>query len=107
VQDSIAILESDSSIIKVINRKDPVHPCEFEHHSFGFFNPWVDTWIGNTWYGFGWNCGVTRLDLIKPLLPVESWEQDFSKKVYDHNYKTALLKNSTAIHIGQNQSTHA
>lgn len=106
VDESLKILADNPRIIKVINRSDSVHPCDFEHGNYGILNHWVDPWCHVDWFGFGWNVGVTRLDLLQRFMPIVGKEQDLSKRIHDAGYKVALLKNSTAIHIGGEQSTH-
>lgn len=106
INESLKILRDNPNIIKVINRADAVHPCEFEHGTYGILEKWVDPWVGNEWHGFGWNVGVTHLDLLSHFLPIDCSEQELSKRIYEAGFRTALLKNSTAIHIGEGQSTH-
>lgn len=108
VNESIQILRCNPEIIKVINRKDAIHPVtEWYKDSFGILDKWTDPWCLNEWFGFGWNCGATRLDLLQEFFPLkDKSEQEISKEIYDAGYRTALLKNSTATHIGEGQSTH-
>jgi len=107
VNESLKILRDNPFIIKVINRKDAIHPAEFNYGNYAILDKWIDPWKFNEWHGFGWNCGVTRLDLLQEFFPLKDFsEQEISKIIYDAGYRTALLKNSTATHIGEGQSTH-
>lgn len=105
ISESIRIMESDPTIIKVICRKDAVHPCEFKN-GYGLLVPWTDPWKQNTWHGFGWNPGVTRLDLLQKFMPFGATEQEVSKAIYEAGYKTVLLEHGVCHHIGENDSTH-
>lgn len=107
IAESVAIMENDPSIIKVMCRKDQVHPIDLSvSERYGFLNPWADPWKGHTWHGFGWNPGVTRLDLLRQFLPLPEWEQELSKKIYEAGYKVAALANGVCKHIGGGRSTH-
>lgn len=103
---SIEIMESDPSIIKVICRSDSPHPRTFNDKGFAILEPWRNS-DGDLWCGFGWNPGVTRLDLLKTFPPFGLWEQDVSEAIHNAGYRTALLENGVCKHIGDGRSTHA
>lgn len=110
IKASIDIMENDRTIIKVLARKDMVHPCEYNKEcngdKYGILEPWTDEWKGITWHGFGFNPGVTRLDLLKEFIPFPKWEQELSALIYAKGYRTAALEKAVYHHIGQDQSTH-
>jgi hypothetical protein len=105
ITESLKIMQSDPKIIKVLCRSDSVHPCEFKN-GYGILEPWTDPWKGHVWHGFGWNPGITRIDLLAKFLPLKCDEQTLSKKIYDAGYKTALLEKGVCKHIGEGRSTH-
>lgn len=105
ISESIKIMEADPLIIKVICRSDAVHPCEFDS-GFGVLEKWTDPWKHEEWHGFGWNPGVSRLDLLKQFIPFSKTEQELSKEIFQAGYKTALLEKGVCCHIGGERSTH-
>jgi hypothetical protein len=105
IAESLRIMEEDPTIIKVICRQDYIHPCEFKN-GFGILEQWIDPWKNNEWFGFGWNPGVTRMDLLTKFIPFPQWEQELSKKIHDAGYKVALLEKGVCKHIGDKRSTH-
>jgi hypothetical protein len=106
ISESIKIMEADEKIIKVICREDISHPVEFKD-GYGILKYWIDPWKNNEWFGFGWNPGVTRCDLLKNFIPFPKWEQELSKQIYEAGYKVAALERGVCRHIGQGRSTHA
>jgi hypothetical protein len=110
IQQSIDIMESDSTIIKVLARKDSQHPCvhdkELNGFKYGLLQPnWHHE--GITWQGFSWNPGVTRVDLLKKFMPFRKWEQDVAEDIANTGYKVAELGMKVYTHIGDGRSTHA
>lgn len=110
---SIAIMEERPEIIKVLCRKDSVHPCEhnkitFEDgtipHQWDYLQSWKNK--GIVWRGFSWNPGVTRLDYLKKFAPFPQWEQNVAEEIWKKEFMTAELKRKIYTHIGQNRSTH-
>lgn len=109
---SIAIMEENSDVIKVLCRKDTPHPCEhnkltFEtpnlFHQWGYLEPWENK--GIVWNGFSFNPGVTRLDILRKY-SFPRWEQELAEMLSQNNWHTAELKRKIYTHIGQNRSTH-
>jgi hypothetical protein len=103
---SLEILKNNPHIIKVICRKDYEHPCKFNADGWGILEPWNDPWKGHEWFGFGWNPGITKLDILKQFTPFPKTEQEISKQIYMAGYRTALLEHGVCIHIGGERSTH-
>jgi hypothetical protein len=112
ISESINIMDNNPNIIKVLARKDMVHPCEYNiqvpgsDKKYGILEPWKDHWEGFVWHGFGFNPGVTRLDLLKRFIPFPEKEQQLSEKIYQAGYKTAALEEGVYYHIGEGRSTH-
>ena len=106
IKKSIEILKNNPDVIKVICRADAEHPCDFNADGWGYLEPWNDPWKNNLWHGFGWNPGVTRMDLLREIAPFSKTEQQTSKRVYDAGYKTVLLEKGVCTHIGFERSTH-
>lgn len=111
ISESIKIMERNPNVIKVLCRSDYVHPVTFnvdiENVKYGYLHPWEDPWKGHLWHGFGFNPGVTRLDLLKQLVPFGKTEQEVSKAVHDAGYKVVQLEKGVCQHIGENRSTHS
>lgn len=106
IKKSMEILKNNPDVIKVICRDDAEHPCEFNSDGWGYLEPWNDPWKNNLWHGFGWNPGVTRMDLLREIAPFLKTEQQISKSVYDAGFKTVLLEKGVCTHIGFERSTH-
>lgn len=107
---SIAIMEKDPMIIKVLARFESPHPCEHTEYvrdglSYGYLKPWTSP-DGTEWCGFSWNPGVTRLDLLKQFTPLPKWEQELAQQIYDSGYKVVELSIPVYTHIGDGRSTH-
>ena len=106
ITESIRIMESDSSIIKVLCRIGSPHPCNHDQEKgYGILEPWNSS-DGNTWHGFSWNPGVTRLDLLREFVPFPKWEQELAENIHKAGYKIAELINPVYKHIGDERSTH-
>ncbi len=110
IAESVAIMEKDPMVIKVLARFESPHPCEHtepirEGLSYGYLNPWYSP-DGILWHGFSWNPGVTRLDLLKKFLPLPRYEQDLAKQIYMDGYKVVELSIPVYTHIGDGRSTH-
>lgn len=108
IRESIGLMEYHDQIIKVLCRKDTEHPCEHDLQSFtfrkwGVIKPWENK--GIKWYGFSWNCGVTRLDYLRKIT-LPTWEQDVAERLHILDYRVAELKDKIYTHIGYNRSTH-
>jgi hypothetical protein len=106
ISESINVMESDPSIIKVLCRIESPHPCKHDtEKGYGILEPWTSP-DNIVWHGFSWNPGVTRLDLLKQFVPFPKWEQDLAEKIYKKGYKVAELINPIYKHIGDGRSTH-
>lgn len=117
IEDSVSVMEDVKDVIKVLCRKDSVHPCVHDKHCYphkpfnydikiihyGELKKWRTTC---DWYGFSWNCGVTRADLLKQFMPFGKYEQDVVFDVFKAGYKTVELEKKVYKHIGENRSTH-
>lgn len=122
---SISIMEANNKVIKVLCREGSPHPCTHSYVyycnqifygrpvvmppqvgiSFGYVDPWPAP-DNITWYGFSWNPGVTRFDLLKKFLPFPKWEQELAKNIFDAGYKVVELAKPIYKHIGDGRSTH-
>lgn len=106
ISESLKIMESDPTIIKVLCRKDSPHPCKHDlEKGFGYLEPWASE-DGNVWHGFSWNPGITRLDLLKKFVPFGKYEQDVAKDIHEAGYKVVELIKPVYTHIGNGRSTH-
>lgn len=118
ITESLKIMESDPTIIKVLARFDSPHPVEYDKIleyttennminiiNYGILKPWKGN-DGILWHGFSWNPGVTRLDLLKEFTPFPKWEQELAEQIHDKGYKVAVLSKPIYKHIGENRSTH-
>jgi hypothetical protein len=112
IGDSVTLMNHDTSIIKVLCRADSIHPCVHDKWitnggakiiRYGELKKWRTTC---DWYGFSWNCGVTRADLLKQIMPFGKYEQDVVFDVFKAGYKTVELEKKVYKHIGDNRSTH-
>lgn len=107
IKESIKIMEQDDSIIKVLARQDIAHgnltPVLGKNYSI--LEPWASD-DSIVWHGFGWNPGLTRIDLLKRFLPFPEKEQHLSEKIYEAGYKTVQLNKPVYKHIGEGRSTH-
>jgi len=124
ISDSLRVMQHDESIIKVLCRADSIHPCVHDKFvsciddeytycgkpsiatkqiKYGELKKWRTTC---DWYGFSWNCGVTRADLLKQFMPFGKYEQDVVFDVFKAGYKTVELEKKVYKHIGENRSTH-
>jgi hypothetical protein len=108
IAESIAIMESNPEIIKVLARDGSPHPCIHSHVSesgrtYGLLAPWVNENI--LWHGFSWNPGVTRIDLLRQFLPFPKYEQQLAERIYYTGYKVAEIS-PVYKHIGDGRSTH-
>lgn len=116
IKASVDIMEADKKIIKVLCRKDLVHKnkkfvgkyttSEGEQINMYELTKWTDQWINNDWYGFSWNPGITRLDLLSEFMPFTKWEQQLTKKIHAAGYKVIALEKGVYSHIGEGRSTH-
>lgn len=109
INESLKIMEADSSVIKVLCRENSPHPCIHNHAiedgvPFGYIEPWQNN--GITWHGFSWNPGITRLDLLKKFIPFGPYEQDVAEAIYKAGYKVVELSKPIYKHIGDGRSTH-
>lgn len=108
INNSLAIMYDDESIIKVLARDGSPHPCTHDRNigptKYGILEPWENE--GIKWHGFSWNPGVTRLDLLKQFMPFPKWEQDLAEKIYNAGYRVAELAQPVYKHIGDGRSTH-
>jgi hypothetical protein len=114
IANSLAIMEQDPLVIKVLCRSDSPHPCKFDQlvntyyedsKIWGYVNPWKGQ-DGILWHGFSWNPGVTNAKLLRRFMPFGKWEQDVARDIYVKGYKVAMLKNGICKHIGHGRSTH-
>lgn len=108
IHDSIQVLEDDKNIIKVLCRKDTPHPCNHDRITedgieYGIIEPWTND--GIKWFGFSWNPGVTRVDLLKTYLPLPKFEENLAGEMWRRGHKVAELKNKVYHHIGDGRST--
>jgi len=96
------ILQKNPNIIKVVARGENVHPCQFKD-GWGIIQP--KEFYGNTWYGWTWNPGVTRLDLLKQFQIRGVSEKDMDNAIHEAGYKVAYLEGDIYKHIGNERST--
>ena len=96
------ILQKNPDIIKVVARGENVHPCQFKD-GWGIIEP--QDFYGNTWYGWTWNPGVTRLDLLKQFQIRGVSEKDMDNAIHEAGYKVAYLEGEIYKHIGNERST--
>jgi hypothetical protein len=105
ISESVKIMESDPTIIKVLCRDGSPHPCCHDiKKGYGLLDPWEND--GIKWHGFSWNPGVTRMDLLKQFIPFANYEQDVAREIYNAGYKVAELIKPIYKHIGNGRSTH-
>jgi hypothetical protein len=121
IHESIKIMNASPKTIKVLARENSPHPCVHNHiikgqtigpsiggpknRFFGYVEPWESA-DNILWHGFSWNPGVTRLDILKSLMPFPKWEQELAKIIHEAGYKVAELEDSVYRHIGDGRSTH-
>lgn len=108
ISESVNIMESDPTIIKVLCRNGSPHPCTHDKVSesgikYGILEPWENE--GITWMGFSWNPGVTRLDLLKQFVPFGEREQNLASAIHAVGYRVAELSQPIYTHIGDGRST--
>jgi hypothetical protein len=99
---SLEIMEQDPTIIKVICRAEHPHECKFEN-GWGYVQPAV--FGGNMWYGFSWNPGVTRLDLLKKFDILRKSEYELSVEINQAGFKVAYIEKPFYTHIGNGRTT--
>ncbi len=110
IAESIAIMEANPDIIKVLCRDGSPHPCEHKWENrrgmkYGILDPWTGP-DGINWKGFSWNPGVTRLDLLKKFIPLPKTEQEVGDLIHEAGYRVAELSIPIYKHIGDGRSTH-
>lgn len=104
--DSMEILKSDPSIIKVLSKAENVHHTTMATTPTGLnYEVLLPTsFYGNEWYGFSWNPGVTNFGLLNTL-DLQKSEKDISLEAYNKNYKVAYLSYRYYTHLGNLRST--
>jgi hypothetical protein len=107
---SMAIMEENPEVIKVLCRAGSPHPCKHEKNinnvNYGILEPWSGP-DGILWHGFSWNPGLTRLDILKRFAPFKKWEQEVAEDIHKAGYRVAELSIPVYTHTGDGQSTHA
>lgn len=107
IKDSIELMEHETNIIKVLCRKDSMHPCTHDKMyngiKYGKLKKWRTTC---DWYGFSWNPGVTSLESLIQFMPFRKQEQDVVEDVFKGGYETVELQKKVYSHIGYTRSTH-
>lgn len=102
IADSIEIMESDPSIIKVLAYGENIHAYKTEN-DIQYLMP--TEFYGNMWYGWSWNPGVTRFDLLSKYDILNMSEHEKSIKIHNDGLKVAYLPYPLYTHIGGEQST--
>lgn len=100
IQDSIDIMEQDGNIIKVLAKG--VHKMNTELIN-GIEYITETEHCEQLWYGFSWNPGVTRLDLLSKRNLNQS-EHDINLDIQSIGYRVAYLPYDLYKHIGQNST---
>lgn len=114
ISQSVALMEANEKIIKILARDGSPHPCVHDCfldygkgalNKYGYLEPWTAD-NGTKWHGFSWNPGVTRLDLLRKFVPFPKWEQELAEQIHHAGYQVVELAKSVYKHIGDGRSTH-
>ena len=101
IADSLELMEKDEKIIKVLSRAENIHDVKVVN-GIQYLQP--TKFYDQQWFGFGWNCGVTRADLLKQFDLLQT-ENDIDLQIHDAGYKVAYLPYTFYKHIGNKNST--
>ena len=117
IEDSKAVLESDSSILQVWLRSFFHDIREKQHYTLGAREVAGTTAYYHlqsshpVWKGFSWNPGLRRLSDYQLLPEFASLSQDptinvedkASRFYYEKNYSAAILENDAVAHLGDDR----